>query len=467
MRGRILGLVTAMAAMLGVAHAQAPDASRTAFRAIYEELVEIDTSSAGSCTRAAEAMAARLRAAGYPQSDLTIVIPEGRPTDGNLIATLRGRNARAGALLLLAHIDVVDARREDWARDPFTLVEEDGFFYGRGAADDKAMAAVFVDLLIRLKQEGFRPRQNIKMALTCGEETSATVVNGVRYIMERNPQLLRAALAINEGAGGELDAQGRYIALHVQAGEKIHQQFRLEVVNPGGHSSRPRPDNAINQLSAGLLRVAAYQFPVELTPAVREFFRRMAPLTPGETGLAMAAIAANPSDAAAAATLAADPSHNAIMRTTCIATTIEGGHAVNALPQRARAVLSCRILPGHTPDEVEAELVRVLNDPGIAVTLANARQPTPAPPPLSRAVMAPVERVAARLWPNVPIVPTMAAGATDARFLNGAGIAVYGMSGMFAVPGESNAHGLNEKIRVRSLYEGRDFLEGLVREYAK
>jgi acetylornithine deacetylase/succinyl-diaminopimelate desuccinylase-like protein len=305
------------------------------------------------------------------------------------------------------------------------------------------------------------------MALTCGEESSASTVNGVRYLLEHHRDLVQATLAINEGAGGQLDAAGNRIALNIQAGEKIHQHFALEATNPGGHSSRPRPDNAIYQLSNGLQRIAAFQFPIEINDTVRAHFRRMAPIVGGDNGAAMAALAADPRDANAAARLAGDASYNAMMRTTCIATRLDAGHAVNALPQRARAWLSCRILPGHTPEEVQAELQRVLADPGISVTLSNMRQPTPAPPPLTRAVTRPVQRVAARLWPGVPLVPVMIAGATDARFLNAAGIPTYGVSGMFSIPGETNAHGLNEKLRVRSFYEGAEFLDGLVRAYAR
>ena len=266
-------IIAAAATLLGSAHAQQPSPDRAAFRAIYEELVEIDTSEAtGSCTRAAEAMSTRLRAAGYGESDLRVIVPEGRPDDGNLVAVLRG-TSRQRALLLLAHIDVVNANRADWERDPFTLIEENGFFYGRGSADDKAMAAVFVDLMIRLRAENFRPRRSIRLALTCGEETSDRV-NGVAYMLEHNREWLQADFALNEGAGGMLSPDGRPLALNVQAGEKIHQAFALTVTNPGGHSSRPVAENAIYRLSAGLTRLSQHQFPVELNPVTRAFFER-------------------------------------------------------------------------------------------------------------------------------------------------------------------------------------------------
>lgn len=464
---RVLFLAFAVTAFGATAQAQAQELTpdRQAFRAIYQELVEIDSSpSTGSCTRAAEAMLAHLRSAGYPEADAQVIVPDGRPDDGNLVAVLRG-TSRQRAMLLLAHIDVVDARREDWERDPFTLYEEDGFFYGRGVADDKAMAAVFVDLMMRLRREGLRPRRSIKMALTCGEETSNRV-NGVDYLIRNHRDWVQADFAINEGAGGVLGPDGRPLVFNVQAGEKIHQVYTLTVTNPGGHSSRPVPENAIYRLSEGLRRLAAHSFPVELNPITRLSFERLAPIIGGETGAAMAAIAQNPSDTDAAAILARDATFNAMMRTTCVATQLDAGHAPNALPQRAVATLSCRVLQGHTAEEVQAELQRVVDDPQISVEIVRRRDGS-SPPQLTRAIMAPVERTVARMWPGVPIVPVMTVGATDGRFLNNAGIPTYGMSGMFSMLGETNAHGLNEKIRVQSLYDGRDFLEAIVREYAR
>jgi acetylornithine deacetylase/succinyl-diaminopimelate desuccinylase-like protein len=463
MRAFLLSCAMAMCGVGGAAAQTTPD--RQAFRAIYEELVEIDTSpTTGSCTRAAEAMLAHLRAAGYSEQDARVIVPDGAPDDGNVVAVLRG-TSRQRAMLLLAHIDVVDARREDWERDPFTLVEENGYFYARGAADDKAMAAVWVDLLVRLRREGLRPRRTIRMALTCGEETSNRV-NGVDYLLRNHRDWVAADFAINEGAGGVLSENGRPIAFNVQAGEKIHQVYTLTVTNPGGHSSRPVLENAIYRLSAAIGRLASHQFPIEITPVTRANFERMAPIIGGETGAAMAAIARNPNDATAQAALARDPTYNAVMRTTCVATQLDAGHAPNALPQRAVATLSCRVMQGTTPEQVQTELQRVLADPQVAVEIVRRREGSQAPR-LTREIMAPVERAAARLWPGVPIVPMMTAGATDGRFLNTAGIPTYGMSGMFSVPGETNAHGLNEKIRVQSLYEGRDFLEAIVREYAR
>ncbi len=460
-----LGALAALALTASVAHAQAPAPrpDQLAFRAIYEELVEINTTlSVGSCTQAAEAMGARLRTAGYPAADVSVIVPPDRPKDGNLVAVLHGTDRRAKAILLLAHIDVVEARREDWQRDPFTLVEEGGYFYARGASDDKAMASVFVDSMIRYKREGWRPRRDVKLALTCGEETSDTF-DGAEYLLEHHRPLIDAAFAVNEGAGGRLDAQGNRVVLEVQAGEKIYQDFNLETTNPGGHSSRPSKENAIYRLSAALGKLQAYDFPVELNSATQGFFERMAGIVGGAQGADMRAVAQNPRNAEAAARLARDPKYNSMLRTTCVATMVNAGHAPNALPQRAHANVNCRILPGHSGEETRAALEAIIADRTVAVTLVAPPDPVSPAPQLTRAILGPVEQVAARLWPGVPIVPTMATGATDGRFLTHVGIPTYGMSGMFGDPDGGGTHGLNERIRVRSLYEGRDFLYEVVK----
>jgi len=448
--------------------AQSADTARTAFREIYRELVEIDSSpSTGSCTKVVRAAAARLEAAGYSGGDVQLVIPEGKPDDGNLVARLRAPGAKKKGVLLLAHIDVVDAKRADWERDPFKLVEEDGFFYGRGAVDDKAMAAVFLDLMIRLERErGFKPKRDLILALTCGEETSNRV-NGVDYLLQNRRELIDAAFAINEGASGLLSADGKKpLVLQVQAGEKIHQVYSLTVTNPGGHSSRPVPDNAIYRLARASLAVERLKFPLELTPVVREYFRVTGPTLEGEIGAAMTTVARNPDDRDALATLTADPSYNNLLHTTCVATQLEAGHAPNALPQNAKATLSCRVMQGTTPEQVKEILEKAIADDQVKVEIVRRRDGSK-PPELTDEVMKPVRAAAARLWPGVPIAPSMSAGATDGRFLMSAGIPTYGMSGMFAVSGENNAHGLNEKIRVKSLYEGREFLESIVRAYVK
>ena len=445
----------------------AADPGREAFREIYKEMVEIDSSpSTGSCTKVVRAAETRLKAAGFGGDELQVVIPDGKPDDGNIVARIRAQSPSKKGVLLLAHIDVVDAKRADWERDPFKLYEENGFFYGRGSSDDKSMAAVFLDLMIRLKQErNFKPRRDVIMALTCGEETSNRV-NGVDYLLKNHRELIDAAFALNEGAGGLLSADGKPLTLQVQAGEKIHQVYTLEVTNPGGHSSRPVADNAIYRLAAATTKISQLTFPVQVNPVVREYFRVTGPLIGGELGATMSAVAKNPDDQEALARLMKDPSYNAVVHTTCVATQLEGGHAANALPQRATVTLSCRVMQGTTPEQVKETLEKAIGDDQVKVAIVRRRDGS-SPPPLTDEIMGPVKKMAAKLWPGVPVAPMMSAGATDGRFLMNAGIPTYGMSGMFSKPEETNAHGLNEKRRVQSLYEGREFLEGVVRAYVK
>ncbi|WP_309645149.1 M20/M25/M40 family metallo-hydrolase [Phenylobacterium sp.] len=458
----------ALAAMALAAPAAAQTArpDQLAFRELYKELIEINTTlSVGSCTAASEAMAARLKAAGFADEDLKIIVAPDRPKDGNLVATLKGSDGKAKPILLLAHIDVVEANRADWERDPFKLVEEDGFFYARGASDDKAQAAIWVDSLVRYRKDGFKPRRTIKMALTCGEETPDTF-NGVQYLIANHKDLMDAEFVLNEGAGGRLDKSGARVSLGIQAGEKVYQDYTLEVTNKGGHSSVPIRDNAIYRLSAGLSRLGVHDFPVKLNDAVRGNFERMSVIEGGPSGAAMAAVAKNPADAAAVARVAADPGRNSMMRTTCVATMLTAGHAPNALPQRATANVNCRILPGEGVEEVRQALIKVLADDAIKITTVGVPSPVSPPPSLGKNITGPVEQVSKKMWPGVPLVPVMATGATDGRFLNAAGIPTYGLSGLFGEPEGNGAHGLNEKIRVRSLYEGRDFLHEVVKLYA-
>jgi len=456
-----------VAVIVPMASAQNGDTGRVAFREIYEEMVEIDSSpTTGSCTKVVQAAEKRLKAAGFAGDDVQLIIPPGKPDDGNLVAKIRAQNPSKKGVLMMGHIDVVDAKREDWERDPFTLFEENGFFYGRGTSDMKGQAAAFLDLMIRLKQErNFRPSRDLVLALTCGEETSNRV-NGIDYILQNHRNLFDVAFAINEGAGGLLSDDGKPMVLQVQAGEKIHQVYTLEVTNPGGHSSRPVPDNAIYRLMTATGKVSKLSFPVQVTAVNREYFRITGPLLGGEIGAAMTAVAKNPDDEKALGVLLNDPTYNASLHTTCVATQIEAGHAPNALPQRALTTLSCRVMQGTTPEQVKETLEKTVNDPQVKVEIVRRRDGSSAPP-LTEEIMKPVRDAAKKIWPGVPIAPLMIAGATDGRFLMNAGIPTYGMSGMFAVAGENNAHGLNEKIRVKSLYEGREFLESVVRAYVK
>ncbi len=446
--------------------AMASDAGLERFRATYQELVETNTTlSAGDCTLAARRMEARLKAAGYPDADLRIFVPEGHPKEGGLLAVLHGSDPHDKAVLMLAHVDVVEAKREDWTRDPFTLIEEGGYFYGRGTSDMKAQAAIWVDNLVRYHEEGFKPKRSIKLALTCGEETNGAL-NGAEWLVHNARDEIDAAFAITEGMDAELDAQGHRVAMHILAGEKVSQNFTLETTNSGGHSSRPRPDNAIYELVRTLDRVSRFEFPVQMNDANRGYLMGMSKLVPGEKGAAMASVANDPSNAAALAILDQDTNLHAMLRTTCVATMLSAGHATNALPQRARANINCRIFPGVSREAVLAQLVKVAGDPQLHITIPEVRGPLAQPPPLTRQIMDPVEKITHELWQDVPVVPGLEPGASDAQFLNPAGIPTYGITGLFVDPDNGNVHGLNERAHIRSVYESRTFLYRLVKAYA-
>jgi acetylornithine deacetylase/succinyl-diaminopimelate desuccinylase-like protein len=468
-------LLAAIAALATFsAHAVPPQdtpAGEQRFRELYKELVETNTTlSAGSCTLAAERMAARLKAAGFPDSDLHPFAAPDHPKEGGLVAVYPGREPKLKAILLLAHIDVVEAKREDWTRDPFKLVEENGSFYARGASDDKAEAAIWVDTLIRYRSEKYQPRRTLKVALTCGEET-AGAFNGADWLTRNRRDLIDAAFALNEGGAGELDAGGHRVSMDVEAGEKFPQNYRLEVTNKGGHSSRPLKDNAIYHLAAALMRISAYEFPAQFIDGNRAYFAGMAKILSAkgdtETANAMTAFLKNPNDTQSLALVSAkDPSWNATLRTTCVATMLDAGHATNALPQRARANVNCRIFPGVTTETVRAKLEELIADPAVKISSPETRGPTASPPPLSPQVMAPIEKLTAEFWPGVPVLPILQAGATDGEFTNAVGIPTFGFEPVFLGPDLGNIHGLNEYIGVKSLLEGREFLYRLVKIYA-
>lgn len=468
----------AAASMIVVSGANAalPDVGSAAtepqFRELYKELVETNTTlSSGSCTLAAERMAARLKAAGFPDSDLHPFAAPDHPKEGGLVAIYPGRDKKLKSILLLAHIDVVEAKREDWTRDPFKLVEENGNFYARGSFDDKAEAAIWVDTLIRYRKEGYKPRRTLKLALTCGEETNGEAFNGARWLTEHQKDLIDSEFAINEGAFGELDAQGNRVALQVQAGEKFPQNYRLEVTNRGGHSSRPVKDNAIYRLAGALKKIEAYEFPPQFTDGSRAYFTGMAKMQAAkgehEIADAMTALVKDPTDTKSIALVSArDPSWNATMRTTCVATMLDAGHATNALPQRARANINCRIFPGVSAESVRQKLEELAADPAVKVTALDARGPVSSPPPLTPRILGPLEKLAAQFWPGIPVLPILQPGATDGEFLNAAGIPTYGIEPVWFGPDYGNAHGLNEYVGVKTLLEGRDFLYRLVKIYA-
>ncbi len=425
-------------------------------REIFQELIEIDTTHAtGSTTDAAEAMASRLRAAGFPAADVQVIGPH--PKKGNLVARFRGSGARR-PLLLLAHLDVVGANREDWSLDPFRFTEQDGYFYGRGTSDDKAMSAIWIANLIRYKQEGFQPDRDIIVALTADEEGGD--FNGVEWLLQNHRPLIDAAYALNEGGFGAI-RNGKYLSNDIQLSEKVYMTLRLEVTNPGGHSSIPEKDNAIYHLAEGLSRLAQFEFPVRLDEITRTYFERMAEIEGGPIGAAMKGVAANPPDPEAAVRLSEVPYYNALLRSTCVATELEAGHAENALPQTARATVNCRVLPGDSADEVRQTVIQVLADEAIAVSTTTEPMAGPASP-LTTDVLGPVERITEQMWPGVPVIPTMVTGATDGRYLRNAGIPTYGVSGLFEDIDDMRLHGKDERMGIKQFYEGREFLYRLV-----
>jgi len=465
-------LALALVLFLGLAATRlvsaAPDADPTwpRFRETYKELVETNTTlSVGDCTLAAQRMAKRLLDAGYPAGDVHVFVPDGHPREGGLTAILRGSDQGAKALLMLAHVDVVEAHREDWTRDPFTLVEEDGYFYGRGTVDMKAQAAIWVDNLVRFREQGYQPRRTLKLALTCGEE-SGDALNGAGWLVDHDFAAVDAGLAITEGVDGQLDEQGHRVDLGVQAAEKLYRDFQLEATNPGGHSSRPRPDNAIYQLARALELVSKHEFPAQFSDASRLYFTRMAGIEGGKDGAAMAAIVRNLQDAKALAQVDRNPYWHAMLHTTCVATLLSGGHAPNALPQRATANVNCRILPGVAPEDVQRTLEQLVHSTGVRVTPVPTKH-APAPPvKLTSAILGPVEAVSGELWPGVPVVPALEPGASDAVYIAPAGIPVLGVTGLFVDPDGGRLHGLNERLPVQSVVEGREFLYRLVKRYA-
>ena len=437
------------------------DAENRLARDIYRELVEINTGvTTGNVTTAAVAMARRFREAGIPEADIFVGGP--RPEKHNVVARIRGRNPGRKPVILLAHIDVVEALKADWSADldPFVFIERDGYYYGRGTADDKAMASIFVANAFRLKQEGYVPDRDIIIALTADEESGPA--NGVAWLLETHPELVDGAFVINEGGGGTL-RNGKPLFNSVQATEKITTNLTLRVTNPGGHSSVPRADNAIYSLAGALSKVSAYQFPIKLNEVTRAFFSKTAEVEEPAMGRAMKALVANSSDRNAIATVTGNPRYNAMLRTTCVATGLTGGHATNALPQLAEANINCRIYPDETAQQVRDSLARVIGDTTVQVVVRSQRPPSP-PSALLPEVMQPVERLTRELFGNVPVIPVMSTGATDSRFFRQRGVPAFGVSGLFLDPTvDARAHGRDERMRIQSYYEGQEFLYRLTK----
>jgi acetylornithine deacetylase/succinyl-diaminopimelate desuccinylase-like protein len=460
-----LALVAPLALLAAPLSAQQPALTpqQQAARAIYKELVEINTvDSVGSVTKAAEAMAARFRAAGFPAADIVLAGPPNVPSKQNLVVRYRGKG-RGKPILLLAHLDVVAALRSDWPRDPFGMVEENGYFLGRGVADDKSMASIFVANLLRYKQEGFVPERDLILALTADEEGGGS--NGVGWLIANRKELIDAEYAINEGGGGTLGMDGKPLFHSVQAAEKVPVNYTLTVLNTGGHSSVPRKDNAIYQLANAITRIEKFVFPVELNDITRPFFEQTAKVEMPSLAAAMKAIATNPQDTAAARIISTDPRYASMLRTSCVATRLAAGHADNALPQTATANINCRIAPTSNSTQVMETLNRVIGDTIVKIT-SRARGETygAKPGPIEPTLMAATTQLTKKMFNDVPVIPTMSTGATDGRFLRAAGIPTYGVSGIFSTPGETNAHGRDEKLRVKSYYDGLEFLYQLVKQ---
>ena len=455
------GIMTMLAT--GAAAQTRPD--QKAFFDLYKEMVETNTVvNVGSCTQAAAQVGARLKAAGFAEADITAFSVPEHPQDGGIVAVLKGSDPAAKPMLLLGHLDVVAAKREDWQRDPFKLVEEGGYYYARGAVDDKAMSAIWADAMIRFRQQNYRPKRTIKLALTCGEETTFAF-NGADWLAKNRPELIAAEFALNEGGGGRLDAAGKRQLLAVQVGEKAAQNYTFVTTNPGGHSSAPTPDNAIYALADAIKAVQGYEFPVHFTDTTRAYFTATAERADSEQAAAIRRLLADPTDKAADAIVSRDKVLHSTLRTTCVATLLNAGHAENALPQRATANVNCRIFPGETVDGTLATLKQLAGEK-VTVTANQPVRPTAIPPTLDPKVIEPMKRVAAKHFPNLPLLPMMSTGATDGVFLEAIGIPVYGVPGTFVDPQTSGVHGLNERIRVDSLYDARDYMFDLVKAYA-
>lgn len=453
-------LVLAVAA-LAAAETYSPEPDRQLVRGIYEELVNSNTSySTGQTTPAAEAMAKRLREAGFAEQDVMVL--GAAPHKANLVARYRGTGA-SRPLLLLAHLDVVEAKREDWSFDPFSLLEKDGYFYGRGTGDDKAQAAIWVANLIRYKREGFRPSRDLIVALTADEEGGGPY-NGVAWLLENRRDLVDAEYCLNEGGWGEMRGGRRLLNL-VQVGEKYSVTYRLEVRNPGGHSSMPVPENAIYRLAAALQRLAVHEFPFRLNDVTRAYLEKLASVErePLATQLRQAA----GGDAAALRAVAgASPQWNGVMRTTCVATGLDGGHAENALPQTAGARINCRILPDQSPEEVEAALRAAVADEQVTVREVSASSASPMSP-MRDDVFAATRSLTSALWPGVVTVPYMVMGGTDGSMLRRAAVPTYGVQGIFYDAADIRFHGRDERVGVREFYEAQEFLYRLVKELSR
>jgi acetylornithine deacetylase/succinyl-diaminopimelate desuccinylase-like protein len=461
-RLRLLVFLLVLAAATVSGLAQLDPQTKKLSRDIFQQLIEINTTdSVGSTTVAAKAMAQRLLDAGFAKEDVLVLGPNDRK--GNLVARIHGTGSTK-PILFIGHLDVVEARRSDWSTDPFQFVEKDGYFYGRGTQDMKESDAVLVTTFIRLKQEGFKPDRDLILALTADEEGGAS--NGVDWLLRNHRDLIDAAFVLNSDSGGVDLENGKPLSFDVEAEEKLYADYQLTATSPGGHSSLPVPDNPVYHIADALTRLQAYQFPFELNAVTRAYFERMSTLESGRTSADMKGVLQNPPDAGAIERLSAIPKYNAIMRTTCVATRLSGGHANNALPQSAEAIVNCRILPGHSAVEIRQQLVHILNEPKVSVRyVSNAGEvqdtasDVKAVPPmvLQPEVMQPLEKLVARMWPGIPVIPEMEAGASDGKITSEAGLPTYGLNGIAIDINDVRAHGKDERVAVDSYYQGVEF----------
>lgn len=462
MKTRAASLLVSFFLLSFAAQAQIDATTRQLSHDIFQQLIEINsTDSVGSVTAAADAMRQRFLDAGFPPQDIYLGGPNDRKK--NIVVRLHGAGKHK-PVLLIGHLDVVEARPEDWTTDPFQFVEKDGFYYGRGTQDMKGGDAVMVTTLIRMKKEGFQPDRDIILAMTADEEGGKS--NGVDWLIKNHRDLVDAEFVLNHDGGGVETNHGKPILVSVDATEKLYADYRLLATNPGGHSSLPRPDNAIYHLAEGLSRLAHYQFAFELNDVTRAYYQRMSKISTGQRAQDMKAILQTPPDQAAIARLSEDPHDNSTLHTTCVATRLDAGHANNALPQRAQANVNCRIVPGHDAEEIRRELERVLTDPKIEVKYVGAigevtdrgsAQQAYAPPALRPEVFQTLDKIAATMWPGAPVIPTMATGASDGVYTNAVGMPTYGVSGLALDRNDVRAHGKDERLGVESFYAGVDF----------
>jgi len=456
-----IGLLVVFCVSCFAADLMPPEADQRLAREIYKEMIETKSGfTTGATTPIAESVAARLRAAGFPASD--IFVGGAKPSKANIVVRYHGTGALK-PILLLAHTDVVEAKREDWSFDPFVFLEKDGFFYGRGTADDKAQASIWIANLIRYKREGFKPNRDLIVALTADEEGGGPF-NGVDWLIKNKPELIQADFALNEGGGGVM-LDGKKLSNNIGLSEKMYADFQLEVRNKGGHSARPVADNAIYHLAGALYRLSSFAFPFQLNDVSKAYFQQMAKIETGQFALDLAAVGQG-SPEAMVKVAAASPPMNAMMRTTCVATMLEGGHAVNALPQLATANVNCRILPEDSVENVLATLKKVVADDQVIVTVKTDEGHSPASP-MRPDIMKAFGRLTDTMWPGVIVLPSMSVGASDGRYLRSSGIPVYGISGLFNERDDVRAHGRDERMGVKSYYEGQTFMYELVKALAK